>query len=105
MFSEPRPLKEIHKIQEILSDERKKMTDKEKLSAIHREAEEAKKKYGFVLRRASYSSEVLKTALENSPLGACRLSHCTRRLLVAAMSLTTYKLDIFDSTSADAASP
>ena len=56
-----------------------------------------------VLRRASYSSEVLKTALENSPLGACRLSHCTRRLLVAAMSLTTYKLDIFDSTSADAA--
>ena len=54
MFRELRPLKEIHKIQEKLYEERKKKTDKEKLSAIHREAEEAKKRYGFVLRRASY---------------------------------------------------
>jgi len=55
MFKEPKPMREIHKIQEGLYEEQKKMTDKEKLAALHREAEEAEKKYGFSLRKVSYA--------------------------------------------------
>ncbi len=55
MFRELRPLKEIHRIQERLYEERKKMTDREKLALIHREAEEVKKKYGLALRKISYA--------------------------------------------------
>lgn len=47
-------MREIHKIQEELYKEQKKMTDKEKLAALHREAEEAEKKYGFSLRKVSH---------------------------------------------------
>ena len=54
MFKEPKPMKEIHEIQETLYEEHKKMTDKEKLAALHREAEEAEKKYGFTLRKVSH---------------------------------------------------
>jgi hypothetical protein len=53
MYKEPKPMKEIHEIQETLYEEHKKMTDKDKLTALHREAEEAEKKYGFTLRKAS----------------------------------------------------
>ena len=54
MLKEPRPMKEIHEIQEKLYEERKKMTDKEKLAAIHGEAEETERKYGFALRKVSH---------------------------------------------------
>lgn len=54
MLKEPKPMREIHEIQEKLYEERKRMSRKEKLAAIHREAEEAKKKYGLVLRKASH---------------------------------------------------
>lgn len=51
MVKEPRPMKEIHGIQEKLYEEHKKMTSKEKLAALHHEAGEAEKKYGFALRK------------------------------------------------------
>ena len=51
MFKEPKPMREIHEIQEKLYEERKKMSAKDKLAAIHREAEEAEKKYGLALRK------------------------------------------------------
>ncbi len=54
MYKEPRPMREIHEIQEKIYEEQKNMTDKEKLAAIHREAEEATKKYGFILRKVSH---------------------------------------------------
>lgn len=53
MFKEPKPMREIHAIQEAIYEEQKNMTDKEKLFAIHKEAEEFKKKYGLTLRKAT----------------------------------------------------
>lgn len=53
MLKEPRPMREIHEIQEKLYEERKKMPSKDKIAAIHREAEEAEKKYGLTLRKVS----------------------------------------------------
>jgi uncharacterized protein len=55
-----------------------------------------------LLGRASYSSEVLRRALEESPLGSYQLNGCQKRLIIAAMSLTTHRLDTFDSASDDA---
>lgn len=55
MFKEPKPMKEIHEIQESLYEEHRKMSDKKKLAALHREAEEAEKKYGFALRKVSHA--------------------------------------------------
>ncbi len=54
MLKEPRPMREIHEIQEKLYEERKKMSGKEKIAAIHREAEEAEKEYGLALRKVSH---------------------------------------------------
>lgn len=54
MLKEPRPMREIHKIQEKIYKEQKNMTDKEKLEALHREAEEAEKKYGLSLKKVSH---------------------------------------------------
>lgn len=54
MYKEPKPMREIHKIQERISDEEKRMTDKEKLDAIYRESEEAEKKYGLSLKKVSH---------------------------------------------------
>lgn len=51
MYKEPRPMREIHEIQEKIYEEQKNMADKEKIAAIHREAEEAVKKYGLNLRK------------------------------------------------------
>lgn len=55
MFREPKPMKEIHDIQEFLYKKQKKMTDKEKLAALHREAEEVEKKYGLFLKKVAYA--------------------------------------------------
>ncbi len=52
MYKEPRPMREIHEIQEKIHEEMKNMTDREKIEAIHREAEKAEKKYGLNLRKA-----------------------------------------------------
>ena len=55
MYKEPKPLKEIHRIQEKLHNEEKGLSSKEKIKLIHCEAEEARKKYGFVLKKVSYA--------------------------------------------------
>ncbi|MFA4888436.1 MAG: hypothetical protein WC628_02525 [Candidatus Omnitrophota bacterium] len=54
MLKEPRPMREIHEIQEKLYEERKKMSSEEKIAAIHLEAEEAEKKFGLTLRKVSH---------------------------------------------------
>lgn len=54
MYKEPKPMREIHEIQERLYEEQKNMTDEKKLEALHREAEEAKRKYGLKLRKVSH---------------------------------------------------
>jgi len=54
MYKEPRPMREIHEIQEKIYEEQKNMTDKEKIAAIHREAEEAEKKLGLNLKKVSH---------------------------------------------------
>ena len=51
MGKEPRPMREIHEIQEKIYEEQKNLTDKEKLERIHKEAEEAEKKFGLKLRK------------------------------------------------------
>ena len=43
MPNEPRPMREIHEIQEKIYEERKNMSPKEELAAIQRDAEKAKK--------------------------------------------------------------
>ena len=53
MDNEPRPMREIHEIQERLFEERKNMTDEEKLAFLHREVEEAEGKYGLLLKKVS----------------------------------------------------
>jgi len=54
MLKEPKPMREIHEIQEKIYEEHRNLTSKEKLAAIHRESEEAAKKYGFNLRKVSH---------------------------------------------------
>ena len=54
-YKEPRAMRDIHKIQERIYEEQKNMTDEEKLEALHREVEEAEKKYSFKLRNKSKS--------------------------------------------------
>lgn len=54
MLKELKPMREIHEIQERIYEEHKNMTSKEKLAAIHRESEEAAKKYGLALRKVSH---------------------------------------------------
>lgn len=51
MRKEPRPMREIHKIQERIYSEQKDMTDKEKIEAIKREVKQAKDKLGFRVRK------------------------------------------------------
>ena len=82
MFKEPKPMREIHKIQEELYKEQKKMTDKEKLAALHREAEEAEKKYGFF----SEKSFVYEINLEKFNGGPVFLYH----------PLTPYDMSAFE---------
>lgn len=51
MYKEPEAMREIHKIQEQLYEEQKDMTDAEKLKLLHREAQEAEKKYNLTLKK------------------------------------------------------
>lgn len=54
MYKEPKAMKEIHEIQEKIYEEQKNMTENEKLNAIHKEVEEARKKYGLTLRKMAH---------------------------------------------------
>lgn len=48
MYKEPRPMREIHEIQEKIHEEMKNMTDRKKIEAIHREAEQAEKNMALI---------------------------------------------------------
>lgn len=54
MYKEPEPMRQIHQIQEKIYEETKHMSGKEFIAYIHRCAEEAKKKYGLNLRKATH---------------------------------------------------
>lgn len=54
MYKEPRPMREIHEIQEKLYEEEKGLSAKERIAKIHKEAQEAIKKYGIKLKRPSH---------------------------------------------------
>lgn len=57
---------------------------------------------GWACRKPSYSSAVLREALEGKLGKDTKLSDCTKRVIVPAISLNQYKLRVFDSAdSAD----
>jgi len=55
MLNEPRPMREIHQIQEKIYEEHKNMSTLEELEAIRRSAEEAEKRLGLKLRKLEHS--------------------------------------------------
>jgi hypothetical protein len=54
MYQEPEPMKEIHAIREKLYEENKSLSHREHIVKIHKEAEDAIKKYGIKVKRASH---------------------------------------------------
>ena len=52
MYKEPKPMKEIHRIQEKLHDEMKRLTPKEKISTIRQAARRTENKYGIRLKKS-----------------------------------------------------
>ena len=54
MYQEPEPMREIHEIRLKLYEENKNLSAKEHMAKVHREAEEAIKKYGIKIKRAAY---------------------------------------------------
>ena len=46
-----KPMREIHEIQEKIYEEQRQMSDKEKIEAIHREDEEARKRYSLKIKK------------------------------------------------------
>lgn len=53
MYEEPVPMREIHEIRERLYEECKSLSHKEHIAKIHKEAEEAIKKYNIKLKQSS----------------------------------------------------
>ena len=53
MFKEPKPMQEIHVIQERIYEEDKKLTSKERVEKTHREVQKAIVKYGLKLKMTS----------------------------------------------------
>ena len=62
MVKEPRPMREIHDIQEKIYEEQKNMCPKEKLEAIHKEVEETRKKYGIKIKKRGITT-IRKTSV------------------------------------------
>ena len=56
MLSEPKPMRKIHEIEEKIYEEQKGLSIKEKVEAIHRESEEALKKWGLNLRKVKHAA-------------------------------------------------
>ena len=48
---EPKAMREIHEIQEKIYEEEKGMNAEEKIKVLHKEAEEARKKYGLKIKK------------------------------------------------------
>ena len=53
MFKEPRPVQEIHAIQEKIYEEEKKMTVKQRLDILHKKAKAAKQRLGLKIKKFS----------------------------------------------------
>jgi hypothetical protein len=53
MFKEPKPMREIHRIQEDLFNREKKLSSRERIRRIHKEASGIIKKYGLKVKSAS----------------------------------------------------
>ncbi|MBU0693871.1 MAG: hypothetical protein KKC11_04305 [Candidatus Omnitrophica bacterium] len=56
MYKEPKPMREIHEIQERLYEEEKDLSAKERIAKIHKEAQELINKYGLKFRIKMYVS-------------------------------------------------
>ncbi len=52
MYKEPDAMKEIHEIREQMYEEQKKLSTREVVEKIHKEAEAVKKKYGLKIKQA-----------------------------------------------------
>lgn len=50
MYNEPKPMREIHEIQERLYEEEKNLSAKDRIAKIHKEAQELINKYGLKLK-------------------------------------------------------
>ena len=53
MFKEPKPMQEIHQIQESFFDEDKKLSSRQRILKLHEEAAKIIKKYGLKLKITS----------------------------------------------------
>ena len=58
MYKEPRPMKEIHEIQEKIYEEMKGLSKRKKLDAIRKEVEKTKKMHNINVRNASKASKI-----------------------------------------------
>lgn len=54
MYQEPEPMREIHEIRLKLYEENKNLSTKEHVAKVHKEAEEAIKKYGVKVKRIAH---------------------------------------------------
>jgi len=53
MRKEPKPMREIHQIQERFFDKEKKLSSRERIHKLHKEATGVIKKYGLKIKTAS----------------------------------------------------
>lgn len=53
MRKEPKPMREIHQIQERIFDKEKKLTSGQRIRKLHKEAAAVIKKYGLKIKTAS----------------------------------------------------
>jgi hypothetical protein len=53
MRKEPKPMREIHQIQERFFDKEKNMSSRQRIRKLHKEAAEIARKYGLKIKTAS----------------------------------------------------
>jgi hypothetical protein len=53
MYKEPKPMREIHQIQERFFDKEKSLSSRQRIRRIHKEANEIIKKYGLRIKSSS----------------------------------------------------
>jgi hypothetical protein len=53
MYKEPKPMREIHQIQERLFDKEKNLSSRQRIRKLHQEAKEIIKKYGLKIKSTS----------------------------------------------------
>jgi hypothetical protein len=53
MYKEPKPMRDIHRIQKKFYDEEKKLTPGQRIRKLHKEATEVIRKYGLKIKTSS----------------------------------------------------